>query len=323
MTPPAFWQTGGPLAAALAPLGIVTRLATARRVSRPGWRAPVPVICCGNATVGGAGKTPLCLDILARLRASGTDAHALTRGHGGSLPGPTRVDPARHTPAQVGDEALLLAQAAPTWACADRAAAARAAIAAGAQALVMDDGLQNPSLVKTCSLLVIDGGAGFGNGHLLPAGPLREPVRTAASRCAAAVLIGDDLHNALAALPPELPVLRARLAPGSDMLEMAGQRVVAVAGIGRPAKFFATLRQAGLILLESVAVADHHVYRPDELAKLQARAASMGAFLVTTSKDYARMTPYEQPLVVPLEVRLDWEDFGSVERIMREQGVLF
>jgi tetraacyldisaccharide 4'-kinase len=107
------------------------------------------------------------------------------------------------------------------------------------------------------------------------------------------------------------------------MLEMAGQRVVAVAGIGRPAKFFATLRQAGLILLESVAVADHHVYRPDELAKLQARAASMGAFLVTTSKDYARMTPYEQPLVVPLEVRLDWEDFGSVERIMREQGVLF
>ena len=323
MTPPAFWQTGGPVAAVLAPLGIVTRLATARRVARPGWRASVPVICCGNATVGGAGKTPLCLDILARLRASGIDAHALTRGHGGSLPGPIRVDPALHNAAQVGDEALLLAQQAPTWAGAARAAAARAAIAAGAQALVMDDGLQNPSLQKTCSLLVIDGGAGFGNGRLLPAGPLREPIAAAAQRCAAAVVIGDDTHEAAAALPPDLPVLRAHLAPGPEMLALAGHRVLAFAGIGRPAKFFATLEQAGIVLAETASFADHHVYRAAELAALRARATDLDARLVTTTKDHVRLATSDRELAVQLGAILVWEERDAVEQLLRQQAVLF
>ncbi len=316
MTPPAFWQTGGPLAAALAPFGIVTRLLTARRVARPGWHAPVPVICCGNATVGGSGKTPLCLDILGRLRAAGLDAHAITRGYGGRLPGPTRVDPATHTAADVGDEALLLAQAAPSWAGADRAAAARAAVAAGAQAIVMDDGLQNPSLAKSCAFLVIDGGAGFGNGRLLPAGPLREPVHAAAARCRAAVLIGDDRAHALAALPPSLPVLRARLAPGPAMRSLAGQRVLAFAGIGRPDKFFATLAEAGLTLAGRQAFPDHHAYRPAEVAKLQTRAASLGAQLVTTTKDHVRLTPRDQAGVLALGAELVWDDDAAIDAIL-------
>jgi tetraacyldisaccharide 4'-kinase len=323
MKPPGFWHTGGPLAAALAPLGIITRIATARRVAQPGYRAPVPVICCGNASVGGAGKTPLCLDILARLRAAGLNAHALTRGHGGTLPGPVRVDPQRHTAAEVGDEALLLAQAAPCWAGANRAASARAALEAGAQLLVMDDGLQNPSLVKTCSLLTIDGGAGFGNNRLLPAGPLREPVAAAARRCAAAVLIGPDAHNAAALLPPGLPVLHATLVPGPDMLSLSGQRAYAFAGIGRPGKFFATLEQAGIVLAGAETFADHHPYYPAELAALRQRAATLNAVLVTTTKDHARLPPAERAGVRPLAAALQWEDPGVIEALLRKEAVLF
>jgi tetraacyldisaccharide 4'-kinase len=216
----------------------------------------------------------------------------------------------------VGDEALLLAQAAPTWAGADRAASARVAVASGAQALVTDDGLQNPSLAKTCAFLVIDGGAGFGNGRLLPAGPLREPVQAAAARCRAAVLIGDDRTGALSALPPALPVLRARLAPGPAMRSLAGQRVLAFAGIGRPEKFFATLEQASLTIAGRQSFPDHHAYRPAELAALQARAASLGAQLVTTTKDHVRLTPRDQSAVLALAAELVWDDAAAVDAIL-------
>ena len=165
----------------LAPAAAVVAAITARRVARPGWRAPVPVICCGNATAGGAGKTTLALDLGARL--AQRRVAFLTRGHGGRARGVHLVDPSRDGAALVGDEALLLAEARPTWVAADRAAGARAAVAAGAGVLVMDDGLQNPTLAKDLSFLVIDGGTGFGNGRVMPAGPLREPVATAAVRC--------------------------------------------------------------------------------------------------------------------------------------------
>ena len=174
--PPGFWRRDGVLPRLLSPLAAVTAAVTAWRVARPGWRAPVPVICCGNVTVGGAGKTTLALDVGARLVARGVAVHFILRGYGGSVRGPHRVV-AGDTAAGVGDEALLLAEVAPTWIGADRAASARAAVAAGAQVLVMDDGLQNPGLHKDLSLLVVDGASGFGNGRVLPAGPLREPVR--------------------------------------------------------------------------------------------------------------------------------------------------
>ncbi|MDE2581170.1 MAG: tetraacyldisaccharide 4'-kinase, partial [Rhodospirillales bacterium] len=208
---PRFWDAevgGGALPALLAPLAALVAAATARRVARPGWRAPVPVLCVGNATVGGAGKTTVALDLAARLARAGRTPHVLLRGYRGTMRGVRRVAPG-DSAALVGDEALLLAEVAPTWVGADRAASARAAVAAGAGALVMDDGLQNPGLVKDVALLVIDGGFGFGNGRVLPAGPLREPVAAAAARCAAAVLIGEDRHGARAALQPALPVLRA------------------------------------------------------------------------------------------------------------------
>src|SRR3954470_20366902 len=207
---PSFWFHDGLPARLLSPLSVIGAAMTARRVARPGWHAPVPVICCGNVTVGGAGKTTLALDLARRLADRGHAVHVLLRGYGGESRGVHRVapdDPA----ARVGDEALLLAAAAPTWIGGDRAASARAAIEAGAQVLLMDDGLQNSTLAKDFSFLVIDGRTGFGNGRVLPAGPLREPAAAAAARCQAAVLIGADATGALARLPPHLPVLRTDL----------------------------------------------------------------------------------------------------------------
>src|ERR1700722_18924738 len=218
---PAFWTRDGWLAHALAPLSGIGAAITAHRVARTGWRAPVPVICCGNATVGGAGKTTLALDLAHRLIARGIAVHVLLRGYGGAARGPRLVQ-AGDTAAGTGDEALLLAAVAPTWTGADRAASAQAAVAAGAQVLLMDDGLQNPSLEKTVSLLVVDGATGFGNGRVLPAGPLREPVATAASHCQAVVLIGTDDTGALAQLPQGLPVLRADLAQGDEIASLIG-----------------------------------------------------------------------------------------------------
>ena len=192
--PPRFWRRDGVLPRLLSPFAAVTAAVTARRVTRPGWHAPVPVICCGNVTVGGAGKTTVALDLGARLVARGQTVHFLLRGYGGTVRGPHRVA-AGDTAAEVGDEALLLAAVAPTWIGADRVASARAAVAAGAEVLVLDDGLQNPGLHKDLSLLVVDGTSGFGNGRVLPAGPLREPVAAGAARCQAAVLIGPDRHR--------------------------------------------------------------------------------------------------------------------------------
>jgi tetraacyldisaccharide 4'-kinase len=276
----------------------------------------VPVICCGNAGVGGAGKTTLVLDLCARLQARPLRVHLLTRGHGGAARGPLAVDPARHTVRDVGDEALLLARAAPTWLGADRAATARAAIAAGAQVLLMDDGLQNPTLAKTASLLVVDGPAGFGNGRVLPAGPLREPVRAAAARCAAAILVGEDEARGLARLPPGLPVLRADLRPGDGLAALAGRPVVAFAGIGRPEKFFAMLEAAGVAVARRVPFADHHVFSPAELGRLARLAAELGAVPVTTPKDHMRIPAAERAGFAVLGVRLAWRDEAALDALL-------
>ncbi len=315
--PPAFWRRGGGglLADLLSPLGLVTTAVTARRMARPGWRAPVPVICCGNVTVGGAGKTTLALDLGQRLLVRGHRVHFLLRGYGGSRIGTHRVA-AGDTAALVGDEALLLAAVAPTWTGADRAASARAAAAAGAQVLVLDDGLQNPTLHKDLSLLVVDGATGFGNGRVLPAGPLREPVAAGAARCQAAVLIGSDVGDAAALLPAGLPVLRARLAPDRETAALAGQTLLAFAGIASPAKFFATLRDAGAVLARTVAFPDHHLYTERELRRLLDQASELGAAPATTRKDAVRLPDAIRRQVRVIGVTLDWDDPVSLEALL-------
>ena len=285
-------------------------------MSRAGGKLTLPVICCGNATAGGAGKTTVALDLGQRLQARGLAAHFLLRGYGGKLKGPARVDPTTHDSRAVGDEALLLAAIAPTWVSADRAAGGTAAQAAGAQAIIMDDGLQNPTLEKTLSLLIIDGSYGFGNGRVIPSGPLREPVFAAAKRCRAAVLIGEDETGALAQLPADLPVLRARLVPGPEAAVLAGKPVVAFCGIANPRKFFTTLQEAGAVLAARHPFADHYPFDDQEIRDILAEAEKLRATPVTTSKDIVRIPPALRTGIQVVSIALAWDDPAAIEAML-------
>ncbi len=311
MRPPGFWFTPRPGAPAilLGPLQAITARITARRLAQEGWRAPVPVVCCGNVGVGGAGKTTLALDLASGLRRRGVTVHCLTRGYGGrSRRAPLLVDPGRHDAAQVGDEALLLAEVAPCWVGADRAASARAAAAAGAEILLMDDGLQNPGLVQDWPMLVIDGTIGFGNNRLLPAGPLREPVEAAAARVRYAIMIGDDRNGAEARLPPAVVRLHADLEMDPALATLRGHRLLAFAGIARPAKFFDALTASGLTLTATRGYPDHHRYRPNALDRLRRDADHLGALLITTPKDAMRLPPDLRAMVQVARVSLRWRN---------------
>ncbi|MCW3473344.1 tetraacyldisaccharide 4'-kinase [Limobrevibacterium gyesilva] len=316
MRAPSFWQHDGVLPALLSPLSCLYAAATARRVARPGWRAAVPVICCGNATAGGTGKTTVALDIGVRLVARGKPVAFLTRGYGSRIVEPVRVDPDRHGARDVGDEALLLAAVAPTIVCPDRGAGARAAVAEGAKVLVMDDGLQSPSLVRDFSMLVIDGASGFGNRRVIPAGPLREPVAAAAARCQAAVIIGEDCHGATAMLPPGLPVLRAELRSAAAVEALRGGPVLAFAGIGRPGKFFDTLASAGLTLAGRMAFPDHHPYSAMDVQRVLDEARRLGATPVTTPKDAVRLPEPARGMVSVVGVDLVWQDPAALEALL-------
>lgn len=312
---PSFWSRAGWESYLLSPLSGAIAAVTARRIARIGWQAPVPVICCGNATIGGAGKTTLALDLACRLKARGIAAHILLRGYRGARKAPRRVDRGDSVTI-TGDEALLLAEVAPTWTGADRAKSARGAIAAGAEVLLMDDGLQNPSLEKTLSALVVSGATGFGNGCVLPAGPLREHVETAASRCRVAVLIGPDINGAAVRLPPMLTVLRADLVQGDEIFELKGRPVLAFTGIAIPDKFFTALERVGVKLVGREAFADHHVFTPEELTRLHESAKARNAVLVTTPKDAVRL-PAGVPVNV-IGVRLVWRVEAAIEALLDE-----
>lgn len=323
MRAPPFW---GPEPAAawmpvirfLEPFGALYAAATAARLRRgPSWHAPVPVICVGNVIAGGAGKTPVALDLLARL----PGAHALLRGYGGSERGPLRVDRLSHDHERVGDEALLLAAAAPTWVARDRAAGARAAAAAGATVVVMDDGFQNPTVHKDLSLIVVDGAFGFGNGRVIPAGPLRERLNAAFARADAVVIMGDDAAGVAKRVPTGLPVLQADLVPGPEAAALRGAKVVAFAGIGRPAKFFTTLRRLGAQVVASHPFADHYPYAPADIQPILDEAFQLGARPITTAKDAVRLPPDQRQQVDVLTVSVRWRDESQVLALLRRLSV--
>lgn len=316
---PEFWARSGLVPDLLQPLAwAYAAVGAARQAWVHPWRAPVPVICVGNLVAGGAGKTPVAIALARRLRASGVALHLLSRGYGGSLAGPVAVDRARHDATQVGDEALLLAAAAPAWIARDRVAGAKAAVAAGAQCLLLDDGLQNPTLAKDLSLLVIDGAYGLGNGRVLPAGPLREPLRSGLARADAVVLMGEDRGGVMPLLGGK-SVLRARLVP-ENAAAFAGRTVVAFAGIGRPAKFFATLEGGGARLAARHAFPDHHPYRAAELKRLFAEAEATHAVLVTTAKDAVRLPAEWRARVETLSVTAKFDDVAALDRLVERVG---
>jgi tetraacyldisaccharide 4'-kinase len=326
MRAPGFWgnppEAPGWQARALAPLGWIWAAVTARRMARgPGVRVGAPVICVGNLTAGGAGKTPTVAALAQRLAARGVAAHVVSRGHGGSLEGPLQVEETRHTAAEVGDEPLLLSAFVPVWIGRDRAAAARAAVAAGAQAIVMDDGFQNPGLAKDLSVIVVDAGFGFGNGRVIPAGPLREPAAEGLARADLVLALGTPQERAALGGVGALPRLDGRLAPLETGMDWAGLRAFAFAGIGRPEKFFATLRGLGAEIVGLRDFADHATYAPAILARLEGEARALGAQLVTTEKDAVRLplSFRRQVLVVP--VRLEVEDWGPMDAAFERLGL--
>lgn len=312
MRPPGFWSQPAthPLARTLAPVGAAYGLLTAARMDQPGERAACPVLCIGNLTLGGAGKTPTAVRLAAMLCEAGMRPAFLTRGYGGRERGPLVVEPERHDPGTVGDEPLLLARVAKTVVARDRPPGARLCTEQGADVIVMDDGLQNPSLTKDLSLAVVDAGAGIGNGLTFPAGPLRVPLDRQWRHVGGLVLIGDGaLGEAVAreAQSRDLPVHRARLAPEAGT-DLAGRAILAFAGIGRPEKFFETLRGCGARVVETRAFPDHHRFSERDLDGLADSARRLGTVLVTTEKDAMRLPPGFRQTVTVLRVALAFED---------------
>ncbi len=322
MKAPAFWSRPRGLAAmTLAPIGWLYGRIAAWRMARPGARAGIPVVCIGNFTAGGAGKTPAALLAAARLAQAGRRPVFLSRGYGGRLAGPVLVDPARHAAADCGDEPLLLAAAAPAIVARDRVAGAAAAEARGAGVIVMDDGMQNPSLAKDVVIAVVDAEAGIGNGLCLPAGPLRAPLSAQLRQAAALLLIGSGAAGeavAATASAAGLQVLRGSLRPDPAAVAALQEKgLLAFAGIGRPAKFFRTLEEAGLDVRRRRDFPDHHAYSPAEAEALLREARDAGLTLVTTAKDQVRWpAAAARPAVLSVTLVLEAGDEARFDALL-------
>ncbi len=323
MRPPEFWnhkygREAAPfIRTALGPLGWLYGRATARRIATTVPYDPgIPVICVGNASVGGTGKTPVTAYLLESLNRMGIRAHGLSRGYGGREKGPMVVQ-SKHTHVDVGDEPLLLARKGPVWVAAGRDDGARAAAARGAQIIIMDDGHQNPLVKKTLSLLVVDAEIGFGNGRVFPAGPLREPIAAALSRTDAVILMKPtpdfEVSGGLLALLKGLPVISAYLVSTAPLPK--GQ-LFAFAGIGRPNKFFDALGRAGGDVVEGIRYANHYAYKDTDLKNLLDLSKEYGAKLITTEKDFVRIPKGFQKHVTPWPVSVEFDDELTLRRIL-------
>lgn len=329
MRTPGFWYTPPDrpalISRLLAPLGWLYAAATARRLRRPGYVSKAKVICVGNLVAGGAGKTPTTLALAERLTARGHAVHIVSRGYGGRLEGPVRVNDQTHLAADVGDEPLLLSAFAPVWVAQDRAAGVRSAEEAGARVILMDDGFQSPAVRPSLGLVVVDAARGFGNGRCIPAGPLREPVAVGLARADLVLAIGEPqaqaLFDRLWGPKVKAPLLRGALRPLQMGMDWTGERVLAFAGIADPARFFATMRAEGALVVRGEALADHAPLSDTLLRRLEAEAAAAGAQLVTTEKDAARLPPAWRSKVLTLVVRLQVEDWTALDAALDRLGL--
>jgi len=329
MREPAFWhRPSSLLSLLLMPLAALYGAIAGRRLQREGFTAGIPVLCVGNYHVGGAGKTPTVLVLIKLLRDLGETPVVLSRGYGGRLRGPIKVDPVRHAAADVGDEPLMLADTVAVVVARDRIGGVALARSQGATVIVMDDGFQNPAIAKDASLIVIDSDRGLGNGRVFPAGPLRAPLLPQLERTDALVVIGGG--TAAAAVAAQIaargkPVLSAHLRPTDASVEaLRGKRVLAFAGIGDPARFFRTLRASGIDVVRERAFDDHHPFSQGEIEALVSEAGRDGLALVTTEKDLARLRrggalPGWASAIVPFAVTLEFDDAAALRRLVSER----
>lgn len=325
MREPAFWQPPSTwLSRLLTPLAAIYGEVAGTRLARAGTRVGIPVLCIGNYHVGGAGKTPTTLALVKLLRDLGETPVVLSRGYGGRLRGPVKVDTARHAAADVGDEPLMMARQVAVVIARDRVSGAALARSTGASVIVMDDGFQNPAIAKDASFIVIDSHRGLGNGRVLPAGPLRAPLDLQIARTDALVVVGDGVAAAgVAALVAGkgAPVLTARLVPDdTSIAALRGKRVLAFAGIGDPARFFRTLRHAGVDVAVEKAFADHHPYTAADIDALSAQAQRDGLVLVTTDKDAVKLRamPAAEEIIA-FGVTLVFEDMAALQALVIER----
>ncbi|UPK34797.1 tetraacyldisaccharide 4'-kinase [Bradyrhizobium sp. 186] len=325
MREPAFWYRPRSFKShALRPLGALYGAIAERRMLRTGVDAGIPVICVGNYHVGGAGKTPTVLALTKLLRELGETPVVLSRGYGGRLQGPVMVDRERHTATDVGDEPLMMVRDVPVAVARDRLEGVALAKSRGATVILMDDGFQNPGIMKDASLIVIDSARGLGNGKVFPAGPLRAPLKAQLARTDALVLIGDghaadDVAAEIAARGN--PVLRARLRPDAASVgQLFGKQVLAFAGIGDPERFFRTLRASGIEVVRTRPFADHHMFSQAEIAALAADAKREQLTLVTTEKDLARLRGSEglPDGIVPFAVQLEYDDLAALRQLVSD-----
>lgn len=325
MKAPGFWSNPpdrpGLISQVLWPASQIWQMGARLRQARATpERAPVPVLCIGNLTAGGAGKSPMVAALIQRLSERGITAHIVSRGYGGQITGPHLVDSEMDSAADVGDEPLMLSGYGSVWVSRDRAAGARAAAEAGAKLVILDDGFQNPGLVKDASIVMVDAGQGFGNGRLMPAGPLRETVAEGLGRADLVVLVGDvrAREGLLQAWPVlrERPVLGASLVPQKTGLSLENVRVIAFAGIGRPEKFFDTVRDMGAVISTTHGFADHQVYDRKILQRLVREARDTNAILVTTEKDAVRLPQSFRDQAFTIPIRLEPEDWGPIDALV-------
>lgn len=306
MRTPAFWSKDSWVSGMLLPASAIYEIIThiKNRITKP-VKIQVPVICVGGLTAGGAGKTPVCLHIGELCKERGINAWFVSRGYKGKLQGPIQVKPSEHTSYDVGDEPLLLAGVLPTVIAKDRVLGAQFAAKAGAKLIIMDDGFQNSAIHKDISIIVVDGTHLFGNGRLLPAGPLRERLETGLKRADAIILINPATGITLPAYTR--PALRACTKPNNDAVALKGKNVIAFCGLAYPQKFFATLASLGAKIVEERTFPDHYQYNDAEIDALALRAKEQDAILVTTSKDAARMNARSLSLITVIYVTLDFE----------------
>ena len=311
MKTPAFWSRRGAAAIALLPLTLLWRAASAvKEATACPYKSAIPVVCVGNLTAGGTGKTPLVGWLADRMSERGWRPAILTRGYGGSAAGPLWVDPAEHDAGLCGDEPLMLADGRAVMVARDRAAGARAIASNGAfDLIIMDDGMQNPTLQRTLTIGVFDGGSGIGNGLLIPAGPLRTPFASGLDQLDMAVINGEDETALRPRIASKLPVFDAALRPEAGVIEtLADTPLLAFAGIGRPARFFAGIESLGGQIAKKLSFADHHPYSQQDLAQIQEDAQRHGAEMITTQKDWMRLPADWRARVAMLPVSVDMDD---------------